>query len=94
MELANSYDLRIPKDSLTEIDTAGLLGGSLESIDVSQASGSPIENYGYLKSKPTNPPLSVEDLIKALNAATIEASKAAEKMFKSTTGFHSRGAKP
>lgn len=52
MDLSTPYELKIPKDSITLIETAGILGESYVSIDISQASGSPIGDYGYLKSKP------------------------------------------
>ena len=94
MDLATSDELSVPKDALTDIETAGVLGESYLSIDVSQASGAPIENYGYLKSKPTKPPPSVEDLIRALNVVTVETSKAVEKMSNGATGAHPRDAKP
>jgi ABC-type transporter Mla subunit MlaD len=95
MELATAYDLRIPRDSLTEIDTDGLLGGSLVTIDVRQASGSPIENYGYLKSKPTPRALSLEEKLTAarilleLNAARRSSEKSSSDRV-STPAPHSR----
>lgn len=51
MELATSYDLHVPMDAITEVNTAGLLGESFVNIDVSLCSGPPIENHGYLQSK-------------------------------------------
>jgi ABC-type transporter Mla subunit MlaD len=47
MALATTYEIRIPKDSVAGIETAGVLGESFVSIDASQASGQPVENYGY-----------------------------------------------
>jgi phospholipid/cholesterol/gamma-HCH transport system substrate-binding protein len=52
MVLATTYDLRIPKDSIAETNTAGLLGEVYLNIDTSHAVGLPVENYGYLRSKP------------------------------------------
>ncbi len=64
MQLATTYDLRIPNDALAVIETEGVLGESFVNIDVHEASGSPIENYGYLKSKPTPKPLSMEEMLR------------------------------
>ncbi len=55
MVLATTYELRIPKDSIAETYTAGLLGEVYVNIDTSHAIGLPIENYGYLRSKSRNP---------------------------------------
>jgi len=66
MDLATMYELSVPRDSLTEIDSSGVLGASFVSIDTSQSSGSSIENYGYLKSKPTKRPLSAEEALRAI----------------------------
>jgi ABC-type transporter Mla subunit MlaD len=46
MALATTYEIRIPKDSIIGIETAGLLGEAYLNIDTSQALGAPIENYG------------------------------------------------
>jgi len=80
MALATSYDLRVPKDAVAAIETTGLLGQSYIDIDVSQASGAPIENYGYLKSKPTKPAPSAGEL-KATDFLLhlVQAAKEAEK---------------
>ena len=75
MDLTTAYDMRVPRDALAEIDTAGLLGASYVSIDVSQASGSPIENYGYLKSKVTKPPLTIEETLRAISVLVAAAQK-------------------
>ncbi len=81
MALSTSYDLRVPKDAIAAIETTGLLGHSYVDIDVSQASGAPIENYGYLKSKLTKPSPSVEDQLKAADVLLrlVQAAKEAEK---------------
>src|SRR5216684_9047472 len=42
MVLATAYEIRIPKDSLAEINTAGLLGEADVNIDTTQASGAAI----------------------------------------------------
>ncbi len=50
MDLATPYELRIPKDSIAEIQTDGILGPPLVAIDVTKATGEPINNGGYLTS--------------------------------------------
>jgi hypothetical protein len=64
-------------------------------IDVSQASGPPVENYGYLKSKPTKP-LSAEDVLRALDKklTMIDASVRSEMTSKGSAAPHSRQPKP
>ena len=96
MALITSYDLRVPKDAIVAIQTEGLLGQSYLDIDVNQASGPPIENYGYLKSKPTKPLPSAEDLLKALDTrlAIIDASIASEKTSKGSAAPHSGQPRP
>lgn len=79
MALATTYEIRIPKDSIAGIDTAGILGESFVSIDAIQASGPPIENYGYLKSRPSTPPASFEDYLKALDSV-LGIAKAAKEV--------------
>ena len=79
MDLATSYALPVPKDALTEIETAGVLGETFVEIDVSQASGPSIENYGYLKSKPTKPRPSLEDLVRGMTER-LRGPKATDKL--------------
>ena len=81
MAISTPYDLHVPKDAIVAIETAGILGQSYVDIDVSQASGAPIENYGYLKSKPAKPLPSVGDQIKAadLLLRLVQAAKEADK---------------
>ena len=69
MTLHTSYELPVPQDALTEIKTAGVLGESYVTIDARAASRPPVENYGYLKSKPTLPEPSVGEIVKAVSAA-------------------------
>jgi phospholipid/cholesterol/gamma-HCH transport system substrate-binding protein len=83
MTLATTYEIRIPKDSIAGIETAGVLGESFVSIDAIQASGPPIENYGYLKSRPSNPPATFEDYLKALDLV-LGIAKFAKEMDKGT----------
>ncbi|MGB0109510.1 MAG: MlaD family protein [Terriglobales bacterium] len=61
MALATTYEIRIPKDSIAETNTAGLIGEV--NIDSTQASGAPIENY--LKSRTSKTTLSLGDQLKA-----------------------------
>jgi phospholipid/cholesterol/gamma-HCH transport system substrate-binding protein len=56
MDLATSYEISIPKDSLVEIGRAGILGEAYANIDATNASGPAIEEYGYLKSRPSRSP--------------------------------------
>lgn len=79
MALATPYEVNIPKDSVASIETAGILGPTIVAIDVGQTSGGPVENYGYLKSKPSKPAPSVEDHLRALEllVGLVEASKQA-----------------
>lgn len=81
MALATTYKVRIPKDSIAGIETEGLLGESYLSIDTTQASGAPIENYGYLKSKPSKNTLSLGDQLRAAEALIrlVQALKETEK---------------
>lgn len=81
MALSTPYDLRVPQDAVAAIETTGLLGQSYIDIDVSQASGAPIENYGYLKSKPTKAAPSAADQLKAADFLLhlVQAAKEAEK---------------
>ncbi len=51
MEIRTPYELRIPKDSVASADTAGLLGEAFLGIDVSGASGPPIQTGGQLPSR-------------------------------------------
>ena len=54
MDLATPYELRIPKDSVVEVHTDGILGLPLVAIDVTHATGEPVNNGGYLQSKGTS----------------------------------------
>ncbi len=63
MALATTYEIRIPKDSIAETNTAGLIGEVYVNIDSTQASGAPIENY--LKSRTSKTTLSLGDQLKA-----------------------------
>ncbi len=81
MALATTYEITIPKDSITETNTAGVLGEAYVNIDTTQASGAPIENYGYLKSKSSKTTLTLEDQLKAADVLLrlVRTFKEAEK---------------
>ncbi len=81
MALATTYEVRVPKDSIAEIATEGLLGNVYLRIDTTQASGPPVENYGYLKSEHTKSALSLRDQLRAADAAVrvVQALKETEK---------------
>jgi phospholipid/cholesterol/gamma-HCH transport system substrate-binding protein len=51
IDLVTTYEVRIPKGSIAETNTAGLLGEVYVSIDTSRAAGLPVEKYGYLRSE-------------------------------------------
>ena len=96
MDIATSYELSIPKDALTDVETAGVLGERFVSIDVSQSSGATIENYGYLKSKPAKRQLSFEEDLRAARALVeLEAAeRASEKASTAKTPAMSQNSKP
>jgi phospholipid/cholesterol/gamma-HCH transport system substrate-binding protein len=81
MELATTYEIRVPRDAIAGIATAGLLGETYVGIDTTQAGGGPSENYGYLKTKQSKPMASLADHLKALDdviMGLVEASKVKE----------------
>jgi ABC-type transporter Mla subunit MlaD len=82
MQLATTYDVQVPNDAVTEIDTEGLLGGSFVNIDATHASGMPAADYSYLKSKPAPRRLSTEETVNAARALIdlYQASQAADKV--------------
>lgn len=51
MEIRTPYELRIPKDSVASTATAGVLGPTYLEIDVSGASGPPVQGGGQLPSR-------------------------------------------
>ena len=51
MELQTDYELKIPRDSRAYSSTEGLLGPAYVGIDSSNASGTPVENWGTLPGK-------------------------------------------
>ena len=81
MDLATTYDIRIPRDSIVAIETSGILGPTYVGIDATRAVDMPIENHGVLKTRQSNPPPSLENLIKALDLTRglSEASKGVQE---------------
>jgi len=67
MELRTPYELKIPKDSVASTDTEGVLGPTYLEIDISRASGPPIQTGGQLPGK-ESVKLSVELADRALRA--------------------------
>ncbi len=67
MDLATTYDIRIPPDSVAAIETSGFLGPPYIGIDATHAFDMPIENHGVLKTRQTNPPPSLDNVIKSLD---------------------------
>jgi phospholipid/cholesterol/gamma-HCH transport system substrate-binding protein len=53
MVLTPAYELKIPNDSIASLSTAGVLGETYVTIDVSRASGTPIGPNAVLKTIPT-----------------------------------------
>jgi ABC-type transporter Mla subunit MlaD len=51
MVIETPYELKIPRDSVASTATAGVLGETYVEIDVSEASGQPIQAGGQLPSK-------------------------------------------
>jgi phospholipid/cholesterol/gamma-HCH transport system substrate-binding protein len=98
MALATSYELRVPQDAIAAIEQAGILGERYVDIDISQASGPPVENYGYLKGKTTKP-LSAEDVLRAVDKrltmidSSIKSIES-EKTSKGSAAPHSQHSKP
>ena len=80
MAIATTYEIKIPKDSITETNVSGVFGNTYVTIDISKASGPPIENYGYLTSTPSQPFPSAADHVKALEVLLklAQASKDAQ----------------
>ncbi len=86
MELATTYEIRVPKDAIAGIATAGLFGETYVDIDTTLAVGGPSENYGYLKTKQSKPTASLAHHLKAFDVimGLVDASKAKEDSKNST----------
>lgn len=81
MVLSTTYEIAVPKDSIAEVDKDGLLGGPYVNIDTTHASGAPLENYGYVKSKSSKKTLSLGEQLRAADAVLhlVQAIKDTEK---------------
>lgn len=68
MMLQTPYELKIPNDSVVELQSAGLLGETFPEIDTQRASGPPAENGAVLKTLATEiaSPAALERLSNAL----------------------------
>jgi phospholipid/cholesterol/gamma-HCH transport system substrate-binding protein len=62
MDLHTPYELKIPRDSVASLQTAGVLGPTFVEIHMAGASGQPANNGTVLNSKETEP-LSTKELI-------------------------------
>ncbi len=51
MAITAPYELKIPKDSVTSVETAGVLGPAFMQVDVTNPSGVPIEDGGTLPTR-------------------------------------------
>lgn len=51
MALQTPYELKVPGDASVSLETEGVLGPTFAEIEISGASGPPLENGGVLKSK-------------------------------------------
>jgi ABC-type transporter Mla subunit MlaD len=90
VEVATPYEIGVPRDAIAKIARMGILGETYVAIDTSEATGTPIENHGYLKSKPTE---SLQDQIRAAQML-VEAAKAAAKEKPGVGGSSAQPAKP
>ncbi len=53
MVISPGYELRIPDDSIVELETAGVLGDTFVEIEISGTSGAPVPTNGVLRVRPT-----------------------------------------
>jgi ABC-type transporter Mla subunit MlaD len=51
MVLQTPYELKVPKDSVVTLESAGVLGEVFAQINIDQASGPPLENGGVLETR-------------------------------------------
>jgi ABC-type transporter Mla subunit MlaD len=81
MILQTPYPLAIPSDAIARIETGGLLGPALVSIDVHGATGPPAGDSARVKTAPMTPPL---DALRALvDAANEKCAKCESQLQKS-----------
>jgi phospholipid/cholesterol/gamma-HCH transport system substrate-binding protein len=58
MTLQTPYELKIPKDSIVTLQSAGVLGEVFPEIEIKDASGPPIESGGVLETRASERPTS------------------------------------
>ena len=68
MKIQTPYELKVPRDSVVSLSTAGVLGETFVEIDTRTASGPPIPNGGELQSIPSTT-LSAGQIIEELGNA-------------------------
>lgn len=68
MGLRTPYELKIPRDSIVSLATAGVLGPTFVEIDVTGASGEPATNGTVLKARETEAPSTQQLIDKITNA--------------------------
>jgi phospholipid/cholesterol/gamma-HCH transport system substrate-binding protein len=68
MVLDTAYDLRIPEDSVVELQTAGVLGETYAEIEIAGTSGPPVSTNAVLRSRHADQ-LSLNQVIERLTAA-------------------------
>jgi ABC-type transporter Mla subunit MlaD len=73
MALNTGYDLRIPKDSVVVLQTAGVLGETYAEIDIAGTSGPPVYTNAVLRSREENQ-VSLNQVIERLSAALQKCS--------------------
>jgi phospholipid/cholesterol/gamma-HCH transport system substrate-binding protein len=73
MALDTGYDLRIPKDSVVVLQTAGVLGETYAEIEIAGTSGLPVSANAILRSRQEDQ-LSLNQVIERLTAALKECS--------------------
>jgi ABC-type transporter Mla subunit MlaD len=76
MAVTADYPLRIPRDSVVTIQTAGILGEPYPEIDVSQATGPAVENGGRLSCRPPRQSV-LKDAVEAIRTlpSTVESMR-------------------
>lgn len=66
MVLAPSYQIQIPNDSVATLSTAGLLGATYVTLDISSAIGPPVQSGAVIKTKASTQ-LSTGELLKRID---------------------------
>jgi len=65
MKLQTPYELKVPRDARVSLGTEGALSPTFTDIDITGASGPPLEDGGVLKSK-EGPRLTSQELLEHL----------------------------